>query len=154
MATVLYRLGRFAFHRRWLVIGAWVAVLGIVGIGASQLSGPTSETFSIPGTQSQQALDLLKERAGATADSATARVVVQAPDALGLGHRSPWERSEASALCYRLTLDARRAVTRHRERALGDSGRDHLCLRHGRKKEGQTEQGDEALHDDTVAVSS
>jgi putative drug exporter of the RND superfamily len=80
MATALYRLGRFAFHRRWLVIFAWVAMLGIVGIGASQLSGPTSEAFTIPGTQSQQAIDLLQERTGAAADNGTARVVFEAPD--------------------------------------------------------------------------
>jgi len=80
MATALHRLGRFAFHRRWLVIGVWVALLGIVGIGAQQLSGQTSEAFTIPGTQSQQALDLLEERTGSSADTGTARIVVQAPD--------------------------------------------------------------------------
>jgi putative drug exporter of the RND superfamily len=79
MATALYRLGRFAFHRRWLVIGVWIALLGIVGIGAQHLSGPTSEAFSIPGTESQKALDLLEQRNGSTADTGTARIVVQAP---------------------------------------------------------------------------
>jgi RND superfamily putative drug exporter len=80
MATALYRLGRVAFRRRWFVIVAWIAMLGVVGLGASQLSGPTSEAFTIPGTQSQQAIDLLQERTGATADNGTARVVFQAPD--------------------------------------------------------------------------
>ncbi len=84
MATALYRLGRFAFHRRWLVIGMWIAVLGIVGIGAQQLSGPTSEAFSIPGTESQKALDLLEQRTGSTADVGTARIVMQAPDGSSL----------------------------------------------------------------------
>ena len=78
MATFLYRVGRFAFHRRWLVIFAWIALLGVVGIGASQLSGPTSEAFTIPGTQSQQAIDLLEQRTGAAADNGTARVVFEA----------------------------------------------------------------------------
>jgi putative drug exporter of the RND superfamily len=75
MATVLYRLGRLAFHRRWVVVGLWVVLLGIAGIGAQQLSGHTSETFSIPGTESQRALDLLHERTGASVDNGTARVV-------------------------------------------------------------------------------
>lgn len=75
MATVLYRLGRLAFHRRWLVVGLWVALLGFAGIGAQQLSGHTTETFSIPGTESQRALDLLEQRTGASADNGTARVV-------------------------------------------------------------------------------
>src|SRR4051794_6723668 len=80
MATALYRLGHFAFNRRWLVVLAWIALLGIVGIGASQLSGPTSEAFTIPGTQSQKAIELLEERTGAAADDGTARVVFEAPD--------------------------------------------------------------------------
>jgi len=80
MATVLYRLGRFAFHRRWLVIGVWVVLLGAAGVGAQQLSGHTSETFSIPGTESQRAMDLLVARTGASVDTGTARVVFRAGD--------------------------------------------------------------------------
>jgi putative drug exporter of the RND superfamily len=80
MATVLYRLGRLAFHRRWLVIGMWVVLLGFAGIGSQQLSGSTSETFSIPGTESQRAMDLLEKRTGASADTGTARVVFRAAD--------------------------------------------------------------------------
>jgi RND superfamily putative drug exporter len=78
MATALYRLGRFAFHRRWLVIGVWVVLLGAAGVGAQQLSGHTSETFSIPGTESQKAMDLLEARTGSSVDTGTARVVFQA----------------------------------------------------------------------------
>ncbi len=80
MATILYRLGRFAFRRRGLVIAIWVALLGIAGVGAATLSGPTATGFSIPGTESQRAVDLLQERfPQVSADGATARVVLQAP---------------------------------------------------------------------------
>ncbi|MFD3485060.1 MMPL family transporter [Streptomyces sp. NPDC058665] len=81
MATFLYRLGRFSFRRRRLVLALWLAVLAVVGIGAMGVVGKTTDTFSIPGTQSQQALDLLNEEfAQASADGATARVVFEAPD--------------------------------------------------------------------------
>ncbi|MEU0645566.1 MMPL family transporter [Streptomyces umbrinus] len=81
MATFLYRLGRFSFRRRRLVLMLWIAVLAAVGIGAASVSSGTSDTFSIPGTQSQKALDLLeKEFPQASADGATARVVFEAPD--------------------------------------------------------------------------
>jgi len=81
MASFLYRLGRFAFRRRWLVAGMWVAVLMAALAGAATLSGPTSDAFRIPGTPSQQAIDLLQERfPQASADGATARVVFAAPD--------------------------------------------------------------------------
>ncbi|MGX1907727.1 MMPL family transporter [Streptomyces phaeochromogenes] len=81
MATFLYRLGRFSFRRRRLVLMLWIAVLAAVGIGAASVSSSTSDTFAIPGTQSQKALDLLeKEFPQASADGATARVVFEAPD--------------------------------------------------------------------------
>ena len=81
MASLLYRLGRFAFRRRWVVTGLWLAVLVAALAGAATLSGSTSDAFRIPGTPSQQAIDLLQERfPQASADGATARVVFAAPD--------------------------------------------------------------------------
>ena len=80
MATYLYRLGRFAYRRRgWLAL-VWVLVLAAAGLGAATLSGPMSSSFSIPGTQSQQALDLLAQRMPqAGTGNASARVVFVAP---------------------------------------------------------------------------
>ncbi|MEU7904719.1 MMPL family transporter [Actinoplanes sp. NPDC049118] len=80
MATYLYRLGRFSFRRRRLVLALWLATLALLGVGAATLSGPTSDEFSIPGTEAQEAMDLLGERfPGAAADGAQARVVFAAP---------------------------------------------------------------------------
>jgi RND superfamily putative drug exporter len=76
MATLLYRLGRFSYRRRWWVVAAWVLLLAAAGGAAAALSGTTSNSFAIPGTQSQKALDLLAERLpGSGADGASARVV-------------------------------------------------------------------------------
>ncbi|MGP4052570.1 MMPL family transporter [Streptomyces sp. 2A115] len=81
MATFLYRLGRLAFRRRRLVLLAWIAVLVAAVIGVSSVSGSTTDDFTLPGTQSQQAIDLLeKEFPQASAAGATARVVIEAPD--------------------------------------------------------------------------
>ncbi len=83
MATYLYRLGRAAYRRRRLVIALWVVLLALMGTGAATLSGQTSDAFSIPGTESQKAIDLLEERMpGAGADAATARVVFTVPEGL------------------------------------------------------------------------
>ncbi|GAA3341349.1 MMPL family transporter [Amorphoplanes nipponensis] len=80
MATYLYRLGRFSFRRRRLVLALWLAALALLGVGAATLSGPTSDEFTIPGTEAQQAMDLLGQRfPGAGADGARARVVFAAP---------------------------------------------------------------------------
>ncbi|MFD5898467.1 MMPL family transporter [Streptomyces sp. NPDC060366] len=81
MATFLYRLGRLAFRRRRRVLLVWVAVLIAAGIGISGVSGSTTDDFTLPGTQSQQAIDLLEaEFPQASASGATARVVIEAPD--------------------------------------------------------------------------
>ncbi|TDE14092.1 MMPL family transporter [Jiangella asiatica] len=81
MATLLYRLGRFSFRRRGLVALIWVVLLGAFGAGAATLSGQTSDSFTIPGTESQEALDVLAERfPEAAADGAQGRVVFAAPD--------------------------------------------------------------------------
>ncbi|GLH96959.1 MMPL family transporter [Phytohabitans aurantiacus] len=81
MASFLYRMGRFAFRRRWLVLGLWLAVLAGTLTAAGTLSGSTDDSFRIPGTASQQAIDLLQERfPQASAGGATARVVFAAPE--------------------------------------------------------------------------
>ncbi|MFJ4689366.1 MMPL family transporter [Streptomyces sp. NPDC088789] len=80
MATLLYALGRFAFRRRGLVTLLWVLIA--VGVGAAASSAPTPPTdqFSMPGTESQRAFDLLEEKfPDSGTDGATARVVIRAP---------------------------------------------------------------------------
>ncbi|WP_460403942.1 MMPL family transporter [Actinophytocola sediminis] len=81
MATTLYRLGRFAFRARKLVLAIWLAVLVGMGIAAVTLSGPTEDGFSVPGTESQQALELIKQRfPQSAAGGASAQLVFGAPD--------------------------------------------------------------------------
>ncbi|MER7983881.1 MMPL family transporter, partial [Streptomyces sp. NPDC095817] len=80
MATLLYRLGRFAFRRRGLTVLLWLLVLFGAGFAASSAPAPPADTFSMPGTESQKAFDLLEEKfPAAGAEGASARVVVRAP---------------------------------------------------------------------------
>jgi RND superfamily putative drug exporter len=99
MATFLYRLGRFSFRRRALVAALWGAVPMAALAGAATLSGATSDAFRIPGTPSQQAIDLLQERfPQASADGATARVVFAVPGGQRLtdaAHRAAVETAVA-----------------------------------------------------------
>ncbi|MFI7065473.1 MMPL family transporter [Kribbella sp. NPDC050124] len=78
MANLLYRLGRFSYQRRRLVAAVWALFLVLLGVGALTLGGKTTNTFSIPGTESQRALDALKTELPA-ASGASATVVVKAP---------------------------------------------------------------------------
>ncbi|MFF0229509.1 MMPL family transporter [Micromonospora sp. NPDC005252] len=78
MATLLYRLGRGAFRRRRLVVALWLVVLVGAGLAAATLRGPTASNFTMPGTESQRALDLLAEQFPA-ASGATGTIAVKAP---------------------------------------------------------------------------
>jgi RND superfamily putative drug exporter len=59
VATLLYRLGRFSYRRAWMVIGVWVVLFIAILGGGIALGGQTQESFAIPGTESQNALDRL-----------------------------------------------------------------------------------------------
>jgi RND superfamily putative drug exporter len=78
VATLLYRLGRFAFRRRRTVTVVWLVLLGLMGVGAATLSGPTSNAFSIPGTESSRALDVIAAKMGGSGNTASANVVFTA----------------------------------------------------------------------------
>ncbi|MGH3706091.1 MAG: MMPL family transporter, partial [Agromyces sp.] len=79
MALLLHRIGRFAFRRAWYVIVAWVLALGaLLGTGLA-LGGQLQDSFAIPGTESQTAIDQLAAVFPETA-GASAKAVVEAPD--------------------------------------------------------------------------
>ncbi|WP_225798041.1 MMPL family transporter [Streptomyces aculeolatus] len=81
MATLLYRIGRWAFRRRRLVGGTWLAALVLAGVAAAVAPAGEEEDLSMPGTESQEAFDLLDERFPENnAQGAEARLVFQAPD--------------------------------------------------------------------------
>ncbi|MFN0146631.1 MAG: MMPL family transporter, partial [Dehalococcoidia bacterium] len=76
--SLFLRWAHISYRHRWAVIGAWlVGVVVVVGLG-TQYPGKADTNFSLPGSQSQAALDLLEarfpQRAGDTAD-----VVFEAP---------------------------------------------------------------------------
>ncbi|MEU9670953.1 MMPL family transporter [Streptomyces bobili] len=81
MATVLYRIGRWAFRRRRLVGGLWLGALVLAVAAAAMAPAGEEEDLSMPGTESQQAFDLLDERfPQSDSQGAEARLVFRAPD--------------------------------------------------------------------------
>ena len=79
MATRLHRLGRWSFDHKGRVLGAWVLILALVIGLAATFKGQTSNAFSVPGTESQKAQDLLEQKFPG-AGGASARVVFKAPE--------------------------------------------------------------------------
>ena len=79
MSSVLYSLGRWAVRARRLVVAGWVVALVLVGGAAGVLQQGLSNEVTIPGTESQEALD----RLAATfpqVSGASAQVIVVAPE--------------------------------------------------------------------------
>ncbi|MEU3271920.1 MMPL family transporter [Saccharomonospora sp. NPDC006951] len=85
MALFLSRLGRFSFRRKRSVTGLWVVLLLALGIGALTLSGQMTNSVTIPGTESQRAIEQLESRfPEANVGGATARVAIAAPEGQAL----------------------------------------------------------------------
>src|SRR5688500_11238536 len=75
MSTLLFRTGAFAARRPWRVIGAWIVATVAAVVLAAASGGHLQDDYTMPGTDSQRATDLLRERFPAQT-GATARVVV------------------------------------------------------------------------------
>src|SRR5262245_57197433 len=61
MSGWLYRLGRASVRRRWLVLGAWIAAVVIIAVLGRMAGAGLEDKFEVPGTEAQQARDLLQE---------------------------------------------------------------------------------------------
>jgi RND superfamily putative drug exporter len=81
VATFLYRLGRGSYRLRWLVLAVWILIVGGVVGAAGALQQETNPEFVLPGTESQEAFDLLEERfPEMSADGGTAQLVFEAAE--------------------------------------------------------------------------
>src|SRR5688500_15885006 len=94
---MLERLARWSYRRRWAMVGIWVVALVGTNFIASSAGGEYSQDFSLPGAESQEAYDLLREKfpefAGETAD-----IVWQAED----GVLDPSVESDIKALLAKI----------------------------------------------------
>ncbi|MGH2476778.1 MAG: MMPL family transporter, partial [Candidatus Limnocylindrales bacterium] len=77
---MMQRLARFCYRRRWRVLGAWVVLL--VGLFAlnSSFGGKFLDEFDLPGSESQEAVDLLEEHGYEDRAGATGQIVFKADD--------------------------------------------------------------------------
>ena len=64
MAAKLYRLGRFAFDHRRIVLVGWIVALGLVVASAIGFSDAFSTKFEVPGTESKRAQNRLHDKFG------------------------------------------------------------------------------------------
>ena len=62
MATWLYRIGNFAARRAWAIVLVWALIIAGISGAYVAFHGTLSNTFTMPGTQTQQLSDELAER--------------------------------------------------------------------------------------------
>ncbi len=79
MALALHRLGRWCVTHRRRVLLLWLGAVLVLGVVASRAGGEYSDDFTVPGVESQAAVDLLQERFPDAAGG-SAQVVFHAPD--------------------------------------------------------------------------
>ncbi len=79
MATLLARLGAASFRHRRLVATAWGVLLAVVVTLLVTVGGAFDDEFTIPGSESQEALDRLEELSPEAA-GAGAQIVFVAPE--------------------------------------------------------------------------
>ncbi|MEH3088761.1 MAG: MMPL family transporter [Microbacterium arborescens] len=79
MSTLLFTLGRWSFRHPWRVLVSWLLILVIAGGGAAVLNKGTDNSFSIPGTEAQEGLELLN-RTFPQASGTSAQLVIVAPE--------------------------------------------------------------------------
>jgi len=94
MAELLYRLGKFAARRAWLVITTWVALLAIAGLGFAAGFSGLATSFDIPGTASGAVIDELEEQLPDFA-GASGTVVFETTDGSQLSEE---QRTQISAI--------------------------------------------------------
>jgi RND superfamily putative drug exporter len=83
VALFLFRLGRWSYLRRWLVIGIWAVLLAAVGGGSMVVQKGYNDVFSIDGVPSQHATEMLMDEFPGTdnpAEAADVNLVFQAPE--------------------------------------------------------------------------
>jgi len=88
----LVRLAGWSQRRRWWALALWVLVLAVLTVGSQAVGSAYHNDFSLPGTESQRAVDALREHAPVRAGDAVQIVVRDAGGVTGAATR---ERVEA-----------------------------------------------------------
>ncbi|KHK98052.1 transporter [Microbacterium mangrovi] len=79
MSTLLYSLGRWSYRHPWRVLVSWILLLLLAGGGVALFAKGTDNSFSIPGTESQEGIAQLNRTFPQAAGTNAQFIVVAAP---------------------------------------------------------------------------
>ena len=120
MTPVLYALGRFCVRHRWPVVGAWLVVV-LALAGAARTVGPDlNDNLTLPGTDSQQATDVLSAHFPSQANGSNP-VVLTAPKGQVLSDAKFKQPIDDTIAAFKRDPDVRDATS-----PLSSAGKDFL----------------------------
>lgn len=101
MSVLLYRLGKLAFHRWYVVLPIWLVGLVVLGGVASTISKPYEDSFDAPGLPSERATEIMDEHFPGISrefdtNAVTGSYVIEAPEGERL--TDPENRAAVDAL--------------------------------------------------------
>ncbi len=97
-ASFVARWGHITYRKRWWVVGGWVAGLVVAFAFVAVVGGNFVDSFRIPGSESQQAIDLLQENFPAQSGS-SGQLVFKADDGIERRRRASPHRGSAGRGC-------------------------------------------------------
>ncbi|NLE78454.1 MAG: MMPL family transporter [Rhodococcus sp.] len=105
MSVYLYRFGKFAFRRKWIVLPVWLVFVIALGGVASAISKPMEDNFTMPDLPSERATEIMDEHfpgmsAAFDFDAVTGVYVIGAPEGTRL--TDPQNRAAVDALIAEL----------------------------------------------------
>ena len=97
MSRLLFRLGHSAARHPWRTLSAWLLIVVSAVALSGAIGGPTNDTFTLPGSESQRAADALHDRFP-NQSVYTSQVVLHSPDGLTTRESRSAVRGAAAAL--------------------------------------------------------
>jgi RND superfamily putative drug exporter len=79
VSTLLYSIGRWSYRHPWRVLVSWILLLALAGGGVALFAKGTDNSFSIPGTESQEGIEQLNRTFPQAAGTNAQFIVVAAP---------------------------------------------------------------------------
>ncbi|HWT33602.1 MAG TPA: MMPL family transporter, partial [Microbacterium sp.] len=109
VSTLLYSLGRWSYRHPWRVLVAWLLLLALAGGGVALFAKGTDNSFSIPGTESQEGIEQLNRTFPQAAGTNAQFIVVAAPgDSV---EEAPYTTDIAGTIRHLRSLDGVLGVT-------------------------------------------
>ncbi|MFI6344336.1 MMPL family transporter [Streptomyces sp. NPDC050560] len=126
MATLLHSLGRAAFRHRGRFLACWLLLIALVGGGLGVFGSHLDSEATIPGSQSQEGIDVL-EKSLPSSTGVTAQLVFVAPKGETVedpAHRAVIRKAVREAA---KAPQVERAVDPFRAKSVSDDGRTALA---------------------------